>query len=81
MANRRKRISEITGVNVADNLFKDEEDAKQFFDGLGFDVESHSFLEVIDERTSPAKLDMPRDYVEAINGSAVCFVMKLKDKK
>lgn len=79
MADRRKRISEITGVNVADNLFKDEEDAKHFFEGLGFDVESHSFLEVIDELTSPAKLGMPRDYVEAINGSAVCFVMKLRD--
>jgi hypothetical protein len=77
MAGRRKRISEITGVNVADNLFKDEEDAKHFFEDLGFDVESHSFLEVIDELTSPTKLDMPRDYVEAINSSAVCFLMKL----
>jgi O-methyltransferase involved in polyketide biosynthesis len=81
MAGRRKKISEITGVDVADNLFKDEEDAKLFFEGLGFTVESHSFLEVIDELTSPAKLDMPRDYVEAINSSAVCFVMKLKDEK
>jgi O-methyltransferase involved in polyketide biosynthesis len=80
MAGRRKKISAITGVNVADNLFKDEEDAKQFFEGLGFEVESHSFLEVIDELTSPAKLDMPRDYVEAINSSAVCFVMRLQDE-
>jgi len=81
MAERRKRISEITGVNVADNLFKDEDDAKRFFEDLGFDVESHSFLEAIDDLTSPTKLDMPRDYVEAINASAVCFVMKLKEKK
>ena len=81
MADRRKRISEITGVNVADNLFKDEEDAKQFFNDLGFYVESHSFLEVIDELSSPNRLNMPRDYVEAINGSAVCFVMKLKEQQ
>ena len=81
MGERRKRISEITGVNVADNLFKDEDDANQFFEDLGFNVESHSFLEEIDELTSPAKLDMPRDYVEAINASAVCFVMRLKDEQ
>lgn len=79
MGERRKRISEITGVNVADNLFKDEEDAKRFFEDLGFEVQSHSFLEAIYDLSSPAKLDMPRDYVEAINSSAVCFVMKLKD--
>ena len=81
MAERRKKISAITGVNVAENLFKDEEDAKKYFEELGFEVESHSFLEVVDELTSPAKLDMPRDYVEAINGSAVCFVMRLKDEE
>ncbi|HUD05775.1 MAG TPA: class I SAM-dependent methyltransferase [Candidatus Saccharimonadales bacterium] len=80
MADRRKRISEITGVNVADNLFKDEDDAKKFFEGLGFDVESHSFLEVTNELTAPAKLNMPTDYVEAINGSAVVFVMRLNSK-
>jgi len=79
MALRRKRISEITGVNVADNLFKDEEDAKKFFGNLGFSVESHSFLEMLDDLTSPQALDMPRDYVEAINGSAVVFVMRLED--
>jgi O-methyltransferase involved in polyketide biosynthesis len=78
---RRKRISEITGVNIADNLFKDEEDAKHFFNDLGFNVESHSFLEVIDDLASPEKLGMPRDYVEAINGSAVCFVMGIKGQK
>ncbi len=78
MAERRKRISAITGVNVADNLFKDEADAKRYFEDLGFSVESHSFLEVIDELTTPAKLGMPRDYVEAINASAVCFVMRLR---
>lgn len=77
MFDRRKRISKITGINVADNLFKDEDDAKRFFGKLGFDVESHSFLEVIDELTSPKKLGMPRDYVEAINSSAVAFVMTI----
>jgi O-methyltransferase involved in polyketide biosynthesis len=81
MGERRKRISEITGVNVSDNLFKDEDDAKRFFEDLGFKVESHSFLEEIDELTSPTKLDMQRDYVEAINASAVCFVMRLKDEQ
>lgn len=78
MPERRKKISEITGVNVDDNLFKGEKDAKQFFERLGFDVESHSFMKVIDDLTSPAKLGMPRDYVEAINASPVCFVMHLR---
>jgi len=77
---RRKRISEITGVNVADSLFKDEDDAKRFFEELGFDVESYSFLEMTNDLVSPNNLDMPRDYVEAINGSAVCFVMRLRNE-
>jgi O-methyltransferase involved in polyketide biosynthesis len=78
MAERRKKISAITGINVANNLFKDEDDAKQFFDDLGFSVESHSFSEVLDELTSPARLSMPRDYVDAINASPVVFIMRLK---
>lgn len=78
MALRRKRISEITGVNIADNLFKDVDDAKDFFYNLGFKVESHSFNEVADDLTSPAKLGMSDDYAKAINGSAVVFVMKLR---
>lgn len=78
MAERRKKISAITGINVANNLFKDEADAKQFFEDLGFNVESHSFSEVIEKLTSPARLNMPKDYVEAINASPVVFVMRLK---
>ncbi len=73
---RRKRITQITGVDVKNNLFKDEDDAKKFFEGLGFDVESHSFLEVTNELTSPKALNYPADYVAAINGTAVVFVMK-----
>jgi len=80
MKGRRQKISAITGVNVTNNLFKDEADARQYFEGLGFSVESHSLLEVLDELTSPAKLGMERDYAEAINASAVIFVMRLKEK-
>ncbi len=75
---RRQKMSEITGRDIKKNLFKDEQDAKRFFENLGFDVESHSFLEVTGDLTSPRKLSYPADYVEAINGSAVVFVMKLK---
>ena len=78
MTVRRQRLTEITGKDITNNLFKDEDDAKKFFEGLGFDVESHSFLEVTDELTSPQKLGYPADYVAATNGSAVVFVMKPK---
>jgi len=76
---RRQRISQITGVNVTDNLFKDEGDAKRFFNGLGFGVESHRLLEIAGELVSPKALNVPHDYVEAILGSAVIFVMRLDD--
>lgn len=78
MVVRRQRLTEITGKDIANNLFKDEDDAKRFFEDLGFDVESHSFLEVTDELTSPQNLGYPPDYVAAINGSAVVFFMKSK---
>ncbi len=76
MAGQRQRIAEITGKDIKKNLFKDKEDAKRFFEGLGFSVESHSFLEVTQDLTSPQELGFPEDYVEAINGSAVAFVMR-----
>jgi O-methyltransferase involved in polyketide biosynthesis len=78
MTVRRQRLTEITGKDISNNLFKDENDAKRFFEGLGFDVESHSFLGVTDDLTSPQKLGYPSEYVAAINGSAVVFVMKPK---
>jgi len=76
MSERRRKMSEITGVNIAGNLFKDVHDAKQFFEKLGFSVESHSFLEVVDQLVSPERLGLDKDYVEAINQSAVVFVMR-----
>ncbi|HSX47108.1 MAG TPA: class I SAM-dependent methyltransferase [Patescibacteria group bacterium] len=81
MADRRKKISEVTGINVADNLFVDEAEARNYFEKFGFEVESHSFLEVLNELTSPSALNMDPEYVRAINESAVCFVMRLDEQE
>lgn len=78
MAERRKGISAITGVNTADNLFKDEADAREFFEGQGFSIVwRHSFAEVIDELTSPVELHTPRESVEEMIAPLAVFVMSL----
>jgi hypothetical protein len=48
-----------------------------FQEGLGFDIERHSFTEVSQELVSPKKLNLPSEEVQKIIGR-VAFVMRLK---
>ena len=76
MANYVKNISKLTGKDIEGNRFETETQAKDFFQNLGYSVERHSFLEVIDNLVSPAKLGLSKREVENILEDAVVFVMK-----
>jgi hypothetical protein len=71
-----KKISHVTSTDIAANRFKDEEQAKEFFEGLGFTIERHPFTEVTNELTSPAVLGISSSEVEEMNKEAVVFVMR-----
>lgn len=71
-------LKQTTGIDVSQNVFEDVEQARAFFEDLGFKVEEHSFLEVSDQLVSPAKLDMSKEDVTKLNEPCVAFVMKLK---
>lgn len=73
----RRRILALSGIDVGANSFESEEEARKFFVDLGFSVERHSFLEVIDELVSPKKLGLSPKEVEDSLRYAVVFVMKL----
>ena len=48
-----EKLKHMTGVDISKNRFENEEEAQAFFENLGFVVERHSFIEVIDELVSP----------------------------
>lgn len=74
-----KTIEKMTGVNVDNNRFENEEHAMRFFNDLGYSIERHSFNEVRDELVSPKELKQAEEDVEKLIGSAVVYVMRIKD--
>ena len=77
---QRERVAKLTGINLEQNYFDDEAQAKKFFEDLGFEVESHPFLEVEDQLVSPKLLRQTHEQVANIMGPAAVYVMRLKSK-
>ena len=78
---RVQRVIHITGVDVLKNRFENEDVAQAFFENLGFRVERHSSIEVIDELVTPQKLNLHREQIEKIAGLLTVFVMKINSSK
>lgn len=78
MAGYVNKISELTGKDIENNRFEKEEDAKKFFEDLGFTIERYAFAEVFDELVSPATLGLSKAQVSDTLEDAVVFVMKCK---
>lgn len=76
MKDHVEKISELTGKDIVANRFETEEEAREFFESLGFAIESHSFSEVIDDLTSPKNLGLSQEHVRDTLEAAVVFVMK-----
>ncbi|MCW6160087.1 MAG: class I SAM-dependent methyltransferase [Candidatus Micrarchaeales archaeon] len=72
-----EQTKRITGVDITANTFKDVDEAKRFFEGLGFSVEAHSFLEVKNQLVSPPKIGVSDNELEKTLDGYV-FVMRLK---
>lgn len=70
-------LKKTTGIDIDKNVFEDEQHAKEFFEGLGFEVERHSFLEVTDQLVSPNRLAMSNEDVIQLNEPCVAFVMSI----
>lgn len=70
-------LQQTTGIDINQNVFDDVAHARNFFEGLGFAIEEHSFLDVSDQLVSPARLGMTAEEVTRLNGPCPAFVMKL----
>lgn len=75
---RVEKISKLTGRDISKNLFEGPDEAQTFFEHLGFSVERHRFMEVVDELVSPKRLNLTDEYVQEIIGTAVFFVMRVR---
>lgn len=79
MPGKNQQIQKMTNKNFNQNRFENEEQAKEFFENLGFSVERHSWLEIIGELVSPQKLDIPENEVRKMISQAVVFVMRARE--
>lgn len=76
MKDHVEKISKLTGKDIFSNRFETEEEAKDFFENLGFSIERHSFMEVYDDLTSPKTLHLSEQQVKDVVEDAVVYVMK-----
>lgn len=77
--NHIAKMSKITGKDISSNCFETEEEAKKFFEDLGFSIERHSFMEVYSDLTSPKTLGLSQQQVKDVMEDAVVYVMKPTD--
>lgn len=73
-----QNLQKLTKSTIDKNRFKNEDEAKKFFENIGFEVESRKFSEVYKQLVSPNKLNMKNKDVNNLIGSSVAFVIKLK---
>ena len=76
MADHVAKISELTGKDIVANRFETEEEARTFFENLGFSIERHSFMEVANELSSPSQLGLSGQQVRDVVEDGVVYVMK-----
>jgi O-methyltransferase involved in polyketide biosynthesis len=73
-----KNINRMTGVKAETNYFKDEADARAFFEGQGFIIEKHPLLEIFDQLNSYQNLSLSKESVRTLLEPRVVFVMKVR---
>jgi len=77
--NQTDKTHLLIGMNIENNRFENVDEAQKFFENLGFTVERHSFMEVIDELVSPKRLGQTQQEVEALLKDPYVFVMRIKE--
>jgi O-methyltransferase involved in polyketide biosynthesis len=70
------RLREITGLDVRENYFANEEEARTFYENRGFTIERRSFNEVRDILVSPKEENIPAAEVDDALGTCAVYVMR-----
>jgi O-methyltransferase involved in polyketide biosynthesis len=73
-----RKVESITNIDMQKISFENEAAAREFFERLGFVVESHSFKEALDELSSPQRLGLSPERTVEILGARAVFVMTVK---
>ena len=71
-------VADISGIDLTNNYFDSIEQAKSFFENIGFSVSIRGFIEVIGSLSSPQILGLDNLTVENILRSSVAFVMQAR---
>jgi len=74
----KELVKALSGIDVDKNSFQDVEEAVNYFQNLGFTVERHSFLEVIDDLISPKNIGLSEEETRSLLTPFVVFVMRPK---
>lgn len=75
---QRRSVSKMAGIQDEANYFKDEADARKFFEDRGFTIEKHSFSEIFDELSSPRTLSLTAESTRELIEPFMVFVMRAK---
>jgi O-methyltransferase involved in polyketide biosynthesis len=75
---QNERVRAITGIDTDQNRFENDEEAKAFFENLGFNVESHSYLEVRNLLVSPQRIHMDEKTLNKMIEFPVVYVMRIR---
>jgi O-methyltransferase involved in polyketide biosynthesis len=74
-----EKLAPLTGVaDFEANLFASEDDARKFFEDLGFEIEVHKYEEVKSQLVSPERLQVDKEKLEEMLNWSLAFVMKIQ---
>ena len=77
-----QRIKDLAGIDIDANSFRDEQHAREFFQELGFEIESHRYSEVENDLVAPQKAGMTKDEIhDTIAATTPVFVMRIKSSE
>ncbi len=77
-AGQNKLLSGISDMNIYANAFESVQDAKVFFERLGFRMEIHPYTEVFGKLVSPGKMGLSKEKARAMIEGGVAVAMRLE---
>lgn len=72
-----EKIQQLTGIDVQKYYFKNEDEAQEFFENLGFTVERRNFMDVYGKLVSPENLNLPPEKIKDILKQRSVFVIRV----
>lgn len=78
---QNERMLKLTGIDVRKNYFSNEEEARAFFEDMGFRIDRYPFTNIRSQLVSPEREYLTPEQVEDAIGTSAVYVMRVKNDK